>query len=61
MPNATVASAQHMTVYRREDEFAAWPANFGMWSWGNEILVGFAAAKHVDKTKGHTYDQQTIY
>lgn len=30
-----------VTVYREEGRFAGWPANHGIWSWGDEILVGF--------------------
>lgn len=37
---------RHLEVYRRSGRFAAWPANFGIWSWRNEIVVGF--------TSGHT-------
>jgi hypothetical protein len=28
-------------VCRESGRFAGWPANHGIWSWGNEILVGF--------------------
>ena len=33
---------QHVTVYRQEGRFAGWPANHGIWSWGDEIIAGFA-------------------
>jgi len=33
---------QQVTVYREADRFAGWPANHGMWVWGNELLVGFS-------------------
>ena len=33
---------QHVTVYREPGRFAGWPANYGIWSWGDEIVVGFA-------------------
>jgi hypothetical protein len=29
-------------VYAEPGRFAGWPANHGIWSWGNEILVGFS-------------------
>lgn len=32
---------EHVTIYREEGRFAGWPANYGMWSWGQEIVVGF--------------------
>lgn len=32
---------RHVVVYREPGRFAGWPANGGMWAWGNELLVGF--------------------
>lgn len=32
---------QNVVVYWQRGRYAAWPANHGIWSWGNEILVGF--------------------
>ena len=32
---------EHVIVYREEGKFAGWPANYGMWMWGDEIVVGF--------------------
>ncbi len=44
-------------VYRESGRFGGWPANHGIWSWGNEIVVGFSAAyfkvKPLDR---HPYD-----
>ncbi len=48
-------SVQHGIVFCEEGKFGGWPANHGIWSWENEILVGFVAADHKEKT-GHTYD-----
>jgi hypothetical protein len=35
---------EHKLVYRETGRLGGWPANHGIWSWGNEILVGFSAA-----------------
>lgn len=32
---------RHVVVYREPGRFAGWPANHGIWSWGNEIVAGF--------------------
>ena len=32
---------QHITVYRDPNRYAGWPANYGIWSWGDEIVAGF--------------------
>lgn len=49
---------QHLKVHYEEGKFAGWPANNGIWSWGDEILVGFVEADHMERS-GHTYDQST--
>ncbi len=36
-------NAQHVDVYREPGRFGGWPANHGIWSWDDEILVGFSA------------------
>ena len=34
---------RHVDVYRKPGRYGGWPANHGIWSWGNEILVGLSA------------------
>lgn len=34
----------HVVVYHEPGRYGGWPANHGIWSWGNEIVVGFSAA-----------------
>jgi len=66
---ADAPAIRHLTVYFREGEFAAWPANHGIWSWGDEILVGFQAARHrpsgthtwAPKTSPYRYIAATIF
>ncbi|MBI3863620.1 MAG: exo-alpha-sialidase [Planctomycetia bacterium] len=41
-------AVEHVVVYRQPGRFGGWPANHGIWSWGNEILVGFSAGYHKD-------------
>ncbi|MHC4617332.1 MAG: exo-alpha-sialidase [Planctomycetota bacterium] len=46
-PASTVGSGfvtvpvRHVLVYGKPGRFAGWPANDGLWNWGDEILVGF--------------------
>lgn len=47
---------QHKLVYRETGRLGGWPANYGIWSWGDEILVGFGAAWH--KTRPEDRHQQ---
>jgi hypothetical protein len=48
---------KNVLVYKEPGRFGGWPANHGIWSWGNEILVGFSAAyfKHMPPDR-HQYD-----
>lgn len=39
---------EHVKVYCKPGRFGGWPANHGIWSWGDEILVGFSAGYHKD-------------
>lgn len=40
--------AQHYKVYYESGKFGGWPANWGIWSWEDEILVGFAQGYYKD-------------
>lgn len=45
--------AEHtVDVYKEGGRFAGWPANYGIWSWGNEILVGFEAGSFHPRQPG---------
>ncbi|MEX2170938.1 MAG: sialidase family protein [Pirellulales bacterium] len=41
-------AARHVNVYAEPGRFGGWPANHGIWSWGDEILVGFSAGYFKD-------------
>ena len=53
---------QHAIVHRREDRFAAWPFNCGVWKFpGDEIVVGFTSRLCHYKERfevNHGYDPQ---
>ncbi len=56
---ATPRIVHDVTVYREAGRYGGWPANHGIWSWGNEILVGFSAAYFQLKTPDrHQYDNR---
>ncbi len=50
---------QHVKVFYQEGKYGGWPANWGMWSWDEEILVGFTHADHKEGGSSHTYDVKT--
>ncbi|MFN3326375.1 MAG: sialidase family protein [Bryobacteraceae bacterium] len=47
---------EHVKVYHEPGRFAGWPANHGIWSWGNEIVVGFEIGHYKDNATGHAID-----
>lgn len=40
---------KHNIVFKEQGRFGGWPANYGIWSWGDEIVVGFAVGYHKDR------------
>jgi hypothetical protein len=51
--------AAHINVFMQEGRYGGWPANIGIWSWDNEILVGFINAEYRQTGTFHTYDRST--
>jgi hypothetical protein len=35
------AAIEHVIVFDQQGRYGGWPANNGLWSWGDEVLVGF--------------------
>ncbi|WP_084148744.1 sialidase family protein [Arenibacter latericius] len=51
---------RHEIVFSEDGKYGAWPANHGIWTWDNEILVGFVEASYSEKNAGlHPYDKST--
>lgn len=49
-------AARNVVVYRQAGRFGGWPANHGIWSWGDEIVVGFEAGHYKYSERGHAID-----
>jgi hypothetical protein len=49
---------KHVVVYGEKGRFAGWPANHGMWSWGNEVLVGFSRGFYKDRGRYHHINKE---
>lgn len=50
---------KHVKVCFEKGRFAGWPANHGIWSWGDEILVGFSRGWHKNLgPKFHNIDRE---
>lgn len=48
---------EHITIYREPGRYAGWPANYGIWAWGDEIVVGFTAGYHDPAGGFHARDR----
>jgi hypothetical protein len=48
---------EQVTIYREPDRFAGWPANYGMWAWGNELVVGFTVSTFKVDANFHARDR----
>jgi len=50
---------RNVVVYKETGRFAGWPANHGIWSWGDEIVVGFEAGYfRLTQGRQHAIDYQ---
>ncbi|MBM3288770.1 MAG: exo-alpha-sialidase [Candidatus Hydrogenedentes bacterium] len=47
-PMLRADGAQHVKVYCEKGRFGGWPANHGIWCWGDEILVGYGRGFYKD-------------
>ena len=51
------APAKNVFVFQEAGRFGGWPANNGVWSWGDEILVGFSLGYYKENKQGHSVDR----
>ena len=47
---------RQVTIYREPGRYAGWPANYGIWAWDNEIVVGFTVGYHKSDAGFHRRD-----
>jgi hypothetical protein len=46
------SKVKNYIVYREPGHFAGWPANCGIWSWGDEIVTGFSLGRLIFHPEG---------
>jgi hypothetical protein len=51
-------AVEHVMVYYEPGMFGGWPANHGIWIWGDEILVGFTKGYYKDMGERHHIDRE---
>lgn len=52
-----IKGIKHVIVYGEPGRFCGWPANSGVWVWGDEILVGFQLGYYREKERDHSIDR----
>lgn len=52
--DAVKTACKHITVFKQPGLYGGWPANGGMWIWGNEIVVVFAVGRYKAPLNGAT-------
>ncbi len=52
-----VVSKEHVVAYHNPERFCGWPANGGLWMWGNEMAVAFEIGWWEDTDDGHHRDE----
>lgn len=55
---ANEPSTKHVLVAKGPGRFYGWPANKGIWIWGNEIAVGFSAGYFEANAVTHSISRQ---
>ena len=50
------AKTEKLVAFQEPGKFCGWPANEGIWSWGDEILVGFELRDYLKSSKTHSAD-----
>lgn len=58
LPAAATPASRNVIVFAEAGRFGGWPANHGIWSWGDEIVVGFRAGHFKRTAQGHAIDRE---
>jgi hypothetical protein len=51
---ANLPGIRNVVVFRESGRYGGWPANHGIWIWGNEVLVGFEAGYFLHSENRHS-------
>lgn len=54
---AKTEGTKNVIVWAEPGRFGGWPANHGIWSWNDEIVVGFRAGYFKRVERGHAIDR----
>jgi hypothetical protein len=54
---AQQVARRNAVVFSEPGRYGGWPANHGLWQWGDELVVGFTSAWYKPTTDGHAVDR----
>lgn len=54
---ADASTVQNVIVYKEPGRYGGWPANHGLWQWGDELVAGFTATWYKQTTTDHRIDR----
>ena len=49
-PKVSPASRENVIIYKESGRYGGWPANHGLWQWGDEMVVGFTSTWYKSTT-----------
>lgn len=56
-PTISPASRENVVIYKEPGRYGGWPANHGLWQWGDELVVGFTSTWYKETTTDHRIDR----
>lgn len=56
-PTLTPPTKENLIIYNEAGRYGGWPANHGLWQWGDELVVGFTATYYKETTTDHRIDR----
>jgi len=57
VPTASPATRENVIIYKELGRYGGWPANHGLWQWGDELVVGFTSTWYKSTTTDHRIDR----
>lgn len=51
------ATKENIVIFNEPARYGGWPANHGLWQWGDELVVGFQAAWFKHPVNDHAIDR----
>lgn len=51
------ATSKNIVIYKEPGRYGGWPANKGLWQWGDELVVGFTSTWYKETTTDHRIDR----